>query len=150
VPHQRLLSKIRSFGIDGKLIDWISDFLTDRRQKVCTNGHESSWKKVKSGVPQGSVLGPALFSLYVSNAPNNLSNLTSLFADDTKLYSILNDTNSGDSLQDDLDRICEWSRKMEMRFNYAKCKVMHLGSRNPKHEYSMNDPSGGTVSPRKH
>jgi len=72
VPHQRLLRKIQGFGIEGKLHGWIENFLTDRRQKVHTNGSESSWKRVKSGVPQGSVLRPALFSMYLSDVLKNL------------------------------------------------------------------------------
>ena len=93
VPHQRLLRQIYSLGIHGTVIDFIRAFLTGR-QRVRVNRSYSTWKNVISGVPQGSVLGPMLFTLYVWDAPQVVKLIVSMFADDTKLYTVLPDRNS--------------------------------------------------------
>ena len=84
VPHKRLLMKIEKLGISGNLLKWIKDFLTDRQQRVLINGISSEWSEVSSGVPQGSVLGPLLFILYVNDLPSEVSSFCKLFADDAK------------------------------------------------------------------
>ena len=87
VPHERLLRKIESYGIDGNFLNWIKSFLRDRKQRVVLNGFKSSWSNVVSGVPQGSVLGPLLFLLYVNDLPECIENCkVAMFADDLKLY----------------------------------------------------------------
>jgi hypothetical protein len=139
VPHQRLIRKVKSFGITGSALRWMESFLNNRRQKVSVNGEHSSWKPVISGVPQGSVLGPLLFLLYVADMPNELSNFISMFADDTKLFKVIMDTADPINLQEDLDRLQQWSKTMCLRFNTSKCHVLHLGHQNPAHEYSMTD-----------
>ena len=85
VPHHRLIKQINSFGITGEASNWLQAFLSNRTQKVRVNGVESEWAPVLSGIPQGSILGPILFSLFVNDLPNNVLSLISLFADDTKL-----------------------------------------------------------------
>ena len=85
VPHLRLLQKVKAYGIAGNVHSWLSDFQVGRRQKVTVKGTGSDWKSVESGVPQGSVLGPTLFLLYVNDLPNEVNNTTKLFADDTKV-----------------------------------------------------------------
>ena len=85
VPHKCLLYKIKYYGITGNLLRWIAGFLSNRRQCVVLNGKKSSWQDVKSGIPQGSILGPLLFLVYVNDLPKSILSLVFLFADDTKL-----------------------------------------------------------------
>ena len=145
VPHQRLLKQVESFGIKDKALAWITAFLDDRRQKVSVHGEQSNWCSVLSGIPQGSVLGPILFTMFVSDVPGIMNNLTSIsmLADDTKLYATLtDDNNSPHSLQEDLTKLQEWSLKMQMNFHPDKCHVLHLGQSNPQNIYHMNNASG--------
>ena len=93
VPHQRLLNQVESFGITGKTLQWIRSFLSNRKQKVRTNGVESSWSSVMSGIPQGSIMGPILFTLFVNDLPQSISSIISMFADDTKVYLPLTEDN---------------------------------------------------------
>ena len=86
MPHRRLLTKLEGYGIDSKLIKWIQSFLSDRTQHVTVNGSKSREEPVISGVPQGSVLGPLLFVLYINDLPDNLECMALMFADDTKVY----------------------------------------------------------------
>ena len=105
VPHIRLLKKLEGYGITGKILGWIKNFLTDRKQKVVLNGSHSDWTEVTSGIPQGSVLGPILFTIYINDLPDVVYNMAKLFADDTKLYD-----EEKASLQNDIDRLVQWSR----------------------------------------
>ena len=142
VPHQRLLKQVESFGITGKASAWIRAFLANRTQKVRVNGAESEWAPVLSGIPQGSILGPILFSLFVNDLPENIKSLVSLFADDTKLHVPLASDISAPQLQEDLWTLEAWSTRMQMRFHPKKCKVMHLGSKNNNREYFMHTEDG--------
>ena len=87
VPHQRLLLKLDNIGVRGNLLTWISGFLANRGQRVLLDGSTSEWNEVTSGVPQGSVLGPLLFILYVNDILTHLSSLARLFADDCTIYT---------------------------------------------------------------
>ena len=142
VPHRKLLSKLSAHGITGPLHRWLQDFLTARTQRVHVNGAFSSWKNVTSGVPQGSVLGPILFILYINDLPHEVTNEVRLFADDTKTSLGFTQEHECQSLQDDINSLVDWSVKWQLSFNAKKCKVMHLGPKNPHHTYSMSDPSG--------
>ncbi len=138
VPHQRLLRKIRSFGIDGQIFDWISSFLSNRKQRVVLNGYKSSWSKVSSGVPQGSVLGPLLFVLYVNDLPEIIESCkVKIFADDLKLYSsrIKNQT----EIQSDITNVGKWSKQWQLPINIGKCRVLHLGNKNQNTRYHLHD-----------
>lgn len=141
VPHQRLLQHLSNYGIRGHVLGWITNFLSNRKQAVKVNTSLSSSSPVLSGVPQGSVLGPVLFLIFVTNISDHITNFISLFADDTKLFSyILEDENSIHStstLQEDLIMLTQWSEIMQMSFNLSKCHVMHLGNKNPRNQYSM-------------
>ena len=137
VPHQRLLNQVNAYGIRGEIHAWISDFLSNRTQSVRVNSAHSTSSPVLSGVPQGSVLGPVLFLIYVTNISDHINNFTSLFADDTKLFSYILEDHSTRSLQEDIDKLTYWSENMQMSFNMSKCHVMHLGRNNNNHQYSM-------------
>lgn len=139
VPHQRLLSKLKGYGIEGQSLGWIKDFLENRRQRVIINGEASGWRHVTSGIPQGSVLGPVLFICYVNDMPEVVSGLIKIFADDTKIYSVVKDDGSYENLQKDLLSLQQWAYKWQMRFNAGKCKCLHLGTKNKLYEYKMNE-----------
>ena len=105
VPHQRLLLKLKAHGIEGGIIDWIEQWLTDRRQRVVVNGEVSNWKSVLSGVPQGSVTGPLLFLIYINDLDNNITSNVLKFADDTKVFRSVSNDGDKQHLQNDLDRL---------------------------------------------
>ncbi|CAL4079335.1 unnamed protein product [Meganyctiphanes norvegica] len=124
------------------------DFLRDRTQRVVIRGTASEALGVTSGVPQGSVLGPILFLIFINDLPLNVISPVSLFADDSKVFSRIvseknkskcNSANGNEVLQGDLNRIKEWADNWKMEFNVDKCKMMHLGSSNPKANYTMGE-----------
>ena len=139
VPHQRLLLKLRSCGVGGKLLTWIEAFLTGRQQRVTVNGTKSDWAPVTSGVPQGTVLGPLLFVIYVNDMPGEVRSSLKMFADDTKLYRSVGRESDNGVLQEDLDSLVEWSERWQLPFNREKCKTLHLGGRNDCYTYHMGD-----------
>jgi hypothetical protein len=139
VPKERLLEKLRAHGVRGELLDWVRAWLTDRKQRVVLNGECSSWEEVLSGVPQGSVLGPPLFTVFINDLDQAVKfiELLKKFADDTKLGQTA--TQEGRAcLQRALDMLCEWADQWGMEFNVKKCKVMHMGHNNMEQEYYMN------------
>jgi ribonucleases P/MRP protein subunit RPP40 len=105
VPHQRLLAKVKAHGITGRLYEWVQHWLLGRRQCVCIDGTQSDWLKIMSGVPQGSVLGPVLFLIYINDLDCTLTNWILKFADDTKLFGIANDTAACQGIQADVDKL---------------------------------------------
>ena len=137
LPHRRLMSKLNAHGIDGLLGDWIKSWLTDRWQRVCLEGFYSSWLRVWSGVPQGSVLGPVLFLIFINDLDTVVSSNVLKFADDTKLYRVVDCHQDGRTLQDDLNRVCNWADDWKMIFNTDKCKVIHYGKGSINFKYSM-------------
>ena len=102
---------MRSFGITGEALGWIEAFLSNRKQKVRVNGSESQWAPVLSGIPQGSILGPILFSLFVNDLPGEVKGLISLFADDSKMYIPLSSDDSAIQLQEDLWMLENWANQ---------------------------------------
>ena len=109
--------------LGGNLLQWFRSYLTDRRQRVTALGAASDPLPVTSGVPQGSILGPALFLLYVNDLPNaGVASHVALFADDTKLYREISGPADVDSLQADLDRLDTWSSDSGLEFNESKGK----------------------------
>ena len=139
VPYERLLVKLGSIGIGGNLLNWIGSFLTDRKQVVVVNGSKSAEEDVTSGILQGSVLGPLLFLIYINDLPEEVSTNAKLFADDSKLSNIIASQNDAAELQEYLTSLSHWSSKWQLPFNTGKCKVMHIGPVNPKHEYYMEE-----------
>jgi len=109
VLHQRLLHKLIGFGIHGKLLKWIESFLTHRQQQVVLNGHLSYSSPVINGVPQGSILRPLLFIMYINDLPSIVSSLIYMFADDTNIFCIIRDVDDYLTLQNDLDSLYRWS-----------------------------------------
>jgi len=105
VPHLRLLHKLEVYGISGKLLKWIKSFLTCGKQCVVINSQYSFWSSVRSGVPQGSVLGPLLFAIYVNDLPDNVKSSLLLFADDTKLYHTIRSYSDVQQLQEGIDAL---------------------------------------------
>ena len=141
VPHQRLILKLKSHGMGNSIINWIEQWLKDRRQRVVVDGEVSSWKPVLSGVPQGSVLGPILFLIYINDLEEGVTGNILKFADDTKLFRKVKEIGDKQKLQDDIDKLVKWSEKWQMLFNFGKCKCLHTGSGNTGVNYEM----GGTI-----
>jgi len=139
VPIGRLLAKVRSYGIGGNLLSWIRSFLTDRTMTVLVNGEKSKEGKVTSGVPQGSVLGPLLFVIYMNDMPAMVNSFLFMFADDTKMFREIKDETDNVQLQSDLDSLSQWSRDWKLQFHPEKCAVMHIGRTNPKYSYHFDN-----------
>ena len=146
VPHKRLLRKLQAYGVAGKLLRWIQAFLSGRRQRVRVRVCYSQWSPVTSGVPQGSVLGPLLFLIYINDMPDVVSSAIKMFADDTKVYRNVSHPYQIQELQHDIDCVVEWSDRWQLPFNQAKCKCLHVGSGNQKHAYLIRDTVLESVS----
>ena len=130
VAHEHLLVKLQCLGIDGKLLQWIRSFLTDRWQRVVINGTYSDWLSVRSGVPQGSVLGPLLFLIYIDDLHSVVKNSTvKLYADDVTIYKEIKSETDCILLQEDLDRICDWANKWQLRLNASKCEAFLVSNK---------------------
>ena len=131
VPHNLLLHKLRNIkGVDSHITNWVQDFLTDRTQQVVIKKSKSSSLPVLSGVPQGSVLGPTLFLIYINDLPLSVSSNVSLYADDTLMYSIVSNAEEERKFQSDIDSLHEWSNKWKMPFNVSKCEVITFNNHN--------------------
>jgi len=124
VPHKRLSVKMKAYGIEGKLLAWVEAFLTGREQMVRVNGELSTSKAVISGIPQGSVLGPLLFVIYINDIPDVVQSNILLFADDTKIFNKVTSIDDSRKLQNDIDALNCWSDK---NFNTDKCHVLTMG-----------------------
>ena len=152
VPIERLLAKCEGLGIRGQFLNWIRNWLTDRKQRVVLNGDASSWKPVTSGVPQGSVLGPLLFLIFINDidlAVDIAGGLLSKFADDTKFVHRVDTLENRQKMQDGINKLNEWATLWQMTFNLGKCSILHLGHNNPRHDYTMGGEKLGTVASEK-
>lgn len=127
VPHERLLIKLYSLGIESKLLNWLRHFLTCRKQRVVVRGTFSDWAPVISGTPQGTILGPILFLSYINDIVDSVSSKIKLFADDTKIYRELRNPSLDEQyLQTDLNNLGKWAKKWQLRFNEEKCEAMRI------------------------
>ena len=128
VPHGKLLYKLRHYGITGNMLEWISVFLKQREQRVVVGGKGSNWVHVDSGIPQGMVLGPLLFLIFINDLPNCISNGSTvrMFADDCIMHRKIKNIKDQINFQKDLDKLKEWADKWGMKFNASKCEVMRI------------------------
>ena len=137
---QGLLYKLKQNGISGNLLDTITDFLNSRKQRVALNGQFSSWTSIEAGVPQGSILGPLFFLIYVNDLSDDLMTNVKLFANDTSLFSVVHDVNtSSTNLNNDLRKISDWAIQWKMSFNPDPSKqaqevIFSRKRQNPNHD----------------
>jgi hypothetical protein len=134
VPHERLLLKLQAYGIIGNVNNWVRSFLSGRNQRVKVNDAVSGYTDVRSGIPQGSILGPVLFTIFINDLPTHVNCTCKIFADDTKVFDV---TSNNVKLQKDLNKLQEWSELWQLLFNVEKCKVLHMGNANPNYPYTM-------------
>ena len=142
VPHERLLWKLETYGgLKGPLLHWIRDFLRGREMRTVIRNRKSSWRQVVSGVPQGSVLAPVMFAIYVNDMTEGVSSYMSLFADDAKLMRRVERREDCETLQEDLNTIRDWSVLWKMEFNVKKCGVIKFGHSRarPDFSYKLSD-----------
>ena len=132
VPHKKLIHKLKGYGISGNILNWITDFLSDRTQYVSVNSTCSDSTPVTSGVPQGSVLGPILFIYYINDMPDVVDCFIKLFADDAKTSNEIHSVGDSITLQNSLNNLSSWTDQWGVNFNCGKCGVMHLGKKQPK------------------
>ena len=138
VPHKRLISKLYAYNIDEKIINWIKYYLSERKQYVEINGQKSEWQKVTSGIPQGSVLGPLLFLIYINDLPDGITSTIYMYADDTKLYREIKSPDDHQILQNDLSKLCTWSKKWLLKFHPKKCSCLTIGKKLESLSYSYD------------
>ena len=121
VPHQRLLVQLRRHGIKGRLLNWISEWLSGRWQRVGIRGSYSDWRGVLSGVPQGSVLGPVLFLIFINDLDEGLMSNILKFADDMKIFGTATNHGNRQIMQNDLTTLANWANTWQMEFKETKC-----------------------------
>ena len=147
VSHRLLLLKLRAYGIDGRLLAWLENYLADRKQRVVVGNAKSAWLEVVSGTTQGTVLGFLLFLIFINDLPKKCGHddESSIFllADDTKTFQeideeVANHNSNQQAMQERIDRIANWAQDWQMEINPTKSKVMHIGRNNPGLPYSIN------------
>ena len=129
VPHERLLCKAQYYGIDGSTLLWIQDFLSSRNRRVLlvVEGLSSQTAPVCSGVPQGSIIGPLMFLLFINDLQDYVKSCNvRLFADDSVLYRRIHRASDMQSLQDDMDNLLQWEQEWQMEFHGSKCQLLRI------------------------
>ncbi len=153
VWHKGLLYKLEQCGVTGKMHNWFSNYLSNRQQRVVVNGSESKYKSITAGVPQGSILGPIMFLIYINDLPEGLISNVKLYADDTSLFvSEKNPENATRELAEDLNRISEWSTKWKVKMNPDKTERLVISRKRHLHvtDLRMDDQTVKNVSEHKH
>lgn len=141
VPYRRLMLKLESYGLGKNVLQWLEALLVGRKQKVVVRGSSSEWHDVTSGVPQGSVVGPLMFILYINDLPDNIKSSLVMFADDTKCYREITSSKDTDYkiLQEDINKLQSWSQDWLLQFHPEKCKTMTVSKKKERElrTYSM-------------
>ena len=140
VSHAHLLYKLECNGIKGQILTWLRDFLTSRKQRVVIEGQASDWLNLTSGVPQGSILGPLLFLVYINDLPYSVTCNADSFADDTVLHRHIANGSDCDLLQEDLTSASDWCKSWLVTLKTQKCEVLHISRKNDpvRYQYSLN------------
>ena len=144
-PHKLLKSKLFSYGNGGKTLTWIYSFLCFRQQRVVVNRVKSDWAPVLSGVPQGTVLGPLLFSLYINDISSDIESEIRHFADDCVCYREIKDEEDTMKLQRDIDRLGCWGRKLCMRFQPVNCNMVQVTRKRIKKNHVLYTLEGTDI-----
>ena len=142
VAHKRLLGKLESYDIDGNLYGWIQSFLKGKSQRVGVDSETSGPASVKSGVPQGSVLGPLLFLIFINDLAEYTTSTVRLFADDCVMYKSVKSVRDCQELQQDLIQLQAWQERWQQGFNPRKCNVMrttHVTRKKIEYPYTLDD-----------
>ena len=147
IPHKKLISKLFMSCGNVKLTNWVENWLTDRKQRVVVNGAFSNWLSVTSGVPQGSVLGPVLFLVYINDLLKKIQDCNiGSYADDTKFGSEITSIDDYEAIQRNLDIVNMWCQEWNMQLNNSKCVVMHCGKNNANFTYKLGECVLNSVS----
>ena len=154
VWHRGLLFKLSASGIRGQLLKWFSSYLSDRKQRVILSNTFSNWASINAGVPQGSILGPLLFLVYINDIVNDIGSTIKLFADDTSLYIIVDDPiTSSNSLNSDLEKIHQWAKTWLITFNPSKTETVLFSRKHNRAQHpplTMNTVTIASVTDHKH
>lgn len=145
VNHQLLCFKLGKLNIDPNILSWIESFLRNRTQFVTANNADSSPCSVTSGMPQGSVLGPLLFLIYINDLPISINSTIRLFADDCVIYRVIKSASDSSLLQSDLNKVSSWCNIWLMRLNTNKCKVMRISHRSANENLIPYNISGSLL-----
>jgi hypothetical protein len=140
ISHELLKQKLKKYGIGGKFYHWISDFLSNRTQKVRVASSFSNSANVISGVPQGSVLGPLLFLIFINDLPSVITySSIKIFADDSKIYFKFNPDADYNMFCHDVRKVFGWIESNQLAVATNKCELLHLGNSNPHHEFTIKN-----------
>lgn len=154
VWHRGIIFKLKQFGIENKLLDWFSNYLDNRKQRVIIKGQNSEWGIIEAGVPQGSVLGPLLFIVYINDLVDVVNCNIKMFADDTCLYINVDkeeEQAAADLLNNDLQSVSNWANQWLVKFNSLKTKTMVITNKNRKHpDLLFNGDVLDSVTSHKH